>query len=288
MNTTTEIQGFPAQVFPLPEGQMMMPPKDYLHKGQRYKLIFDGVCTHCAHCGLKLTDAVSIERGLGPICSRKGYMEEPMEGDAMQAFIDLAEYPELVEFLTTNYKPQGNRALMNGIVKICALNRRSPVHDACCDAVESLGYTALASALRESISVVEIKDSKDFPNCYEVWVKKAHFSWAYNASIRSIEGAFFSRPNRAWVIRVSKLVEEIDAQTVHPCAFEDAPNADGTRNWPAKVRVLSEVRDANGVRKVSNKKHLWDIMLKHYEGFCAKVPSGTGSKVVKIKASQKP
>lgn len=287
MNTTTETANLSAQTFPLPDGQMVMPPKDYLHEGQRYKLIYEGVCTHCAHCGLKLTDAVSIERGLGPICSRKGYMEDPIDGDAMQAFIDLAEYPELVEFLTNNYKPLGNRALMNGIVKICALNRRSPVHDACCDAVESLGYTALASALRESISVVEIKESKDFPNCYEVWVKKAHFSWAYNASIRAIEGVFFSKPNRAWIVRVSKFVEEVDAQTVHPSAFEDPSNEDGTRQWPAKVKVFSEIRDRDGVQMVSNKKHLWDVMLKHYEGFCAKVPSGNGSKVVKIKTSKK-
>lgn len=86
---------------------------------------------------------------------------------------------------------------------------------------------------------------------------------------------------------MSKLVEEIDAQTVHPSMFEDPPNEDGTRQWPAKVKVLSEIRDGDGIRKVSNKKYLWDVMLKHYEGFCAKVPSGNGSKVVKIKTSKK-
>jgi len=211
-----------------------MPPKQYLKGGQRYTLMFQGVCTHCAHCGQPLSDSISIERGIGPVCSKKGYMEDPVASDEMQAMIDLAEYPELVEFLTAKYKPLGVRGLMNGLVKICSLNRRSPVHQACCDAVESLGFKSLASLLRESIAVIEVKDfDKD---SFHVWVKKSEWSWGWTNALRAVPGTYFSRQ--------------------------------------AKGTIVPKTQ----------KRALWDLMLKHYSGFCAKVPGsdGTGTKTVKI------
>jgi hypothetical protein len=162
---------------PIPEVQFEMPPQQYMKKGQHHTLVFQGVCSNCAHCAMKLTDAVSIERGLGPVCSKRGYLEDPTDPDENQAIIDLAEYPQLVEFLMKNYKPQGVRGLMNGLVKICSLNRRSPVHPACCDAIESLGYKRLASTLRESLAVIEIKEHDD--KTYNVWVKKSEFQWQW-------------------------------------------------------------------------------------------------------------
>jgi len=211
-----------------------MPAQAYIKKGQRFTLMFHGVCTHCAHCGQPLTDSVSIERGIGPICSKKGYMEDPTNPDEMQAMIDLAEFPALVEYLTAHYKPQGVRGLMNGLVKICSLNRRSPVHQACCDAIESLGFKSLASLLRESISIIEVKEF-DKDN-YLVWVKKSEWSWAWTNALRAIPGCFFSRQAKGTVV-------------------------------PKK-----------------DKRALWDLMLKFYEGFCAKVPAddGVGTKTVKI------
>ena len=55
-----------------------------LHHGT---LIMSGVCEKCAHCGQPLTDSVSIERGIGPVCSNKGYKEEPKDADEIQAMI---------------------------------------------------------------------------------------------------------------------------------------------------------------------------------------------------------
>lgn len=223
-------------VVPAPVAPFAMPPKQYLKKGQRFTLVFQGVCSHCAHCGQPLSDSVSIERGIGPICSKKGYHEDPTDPDEMQAMIDLAEFPDLVEYLVKSYKPQGVRGLMNGLVKICSLNRRSPVHQACCDAVESLGYRKLASLLRESIAVVEVKDCKEHPGNFHVWVKKSEWSWGWTNSLRAVPGARFSRTLKGTIV----------------------PKGE--------------------------KRALWDLMLKHYEGFCAKVPNknGDGSKTVKL------
>jgi len=157
-------------------------------KQHHSSLIYEGVCTSCAHCGHALTDSISIERGIGPVCSRKGYLEDPKEADEIQAMIDLAEYPSLVDFLTKNYKPQGVRGLMNGLVRLCSLNRKHDAFGAMCDAVQSLGYEKLASLLRESIAVVILREHKDYPDYYLVWVKKRDFTWGWSRSLKAIAG----------------------------------------------------------------------------------------------------
>ena len=219
-----------ALIEPMPSqdpASFAMPPKQYIKKGQRFTLVFQGVCSHCAHCGQPLTDSVSVERGLGPICSKKGYLEDPTDPDEMQAMIDLAEYPDLVDYLMANYKPKGVRGLMNGLVKVCSLNRRSPVHQACCDAVESLGYRKLASLLRESIAIVEVSVLSASDDSLKVWVKKSEWSWAWTNAVRGIPGSFFSREHKGTIVPASR------------------------------------------------KKELWELIKRHYAGFCCKTEKGT-------------
>lgn len=151
-------------------------------------LLLEGVCQRCAHCGMELTDSVSVERGIGPTCSKKGYLEDPKDGDEMQAMIDLAEYPELVQFLTDHYKPQGVRGLMNGLVKVASLNRKHAVFSVCCDAIDSLGYRKLASILRESLAAVLVSENKQYPDYLVVWVKRANFQWSWYRLLKVIPG----------------------------------------------------------------------------------------------------
>lgn len=175
-----------------------MPPQQYMKKGQHHTLIFQGVCSHCAHCAMMLTDSVSIERGLGPVCSKRGYLEDPTNPDEIQAMIDLAEYPQLVEFLVAKYKPLGVRGLMNGLVKICSLNRRSPVHPACCDAIESLGFKKLASTLRDSLACIEVKEHDD--KTFHLWVKKSEWNYSWSNDLRAIPGAYMSKQYKGWLV----------------------------------------------------------------------------------------
>jgi hypothetical protein len=177
----------------------------YSHKGERYSLIVSGVCTHCAHCGQPLTDAESSQRGIGPICSRKGYTDEVEPVDPLDAMIALSQYPQLVDYLNAKYKPQGNRGLANGLVRTASLNRRTPVHAACTDALDALGYKKLASALRESLAVVEIYDSKAQADAYGVWVKKTDFDWNFYRALTALQG-----------VRMTKYpVKEIVVPKVH-------------------------------------------------------------------------
>jgi hypothetical protein len=181
---------------------VIIPPdvQPYTKGGMRYQLVFEGVCTNCAHCGQPLTDSESVERGLGPICSKKGYMEEVEPKDSTEAMLALAEYPKLVDYLVTKYKEKGNRALVNGLTRTASLNRRTPVHAACTDAIDALGYKKLASALRESISSVEIYDVAEKPDHYALWVKKSDYNYGFARLVGHLEGTYLQRKPRAWIV----------------------------------------------------------------------------------------
>jgi hypothetical protein len=164
-------------------------------------MILNGICTHCVRCRLKLTDAVSIERGMGPECSSKGYAEDPTDPDEMGAMIELAQYPALVEFLTEHYKPLGIRGLMNGLVRIAAMNRKSPVHAACANAIEMLGYRKLAAALRDALVIMKISESERHPDHLKVWIRKKNYTFGWSRDCyRSIKGCFYDRAERGLIV----------------------------------------------------------------------------------------
>lgn len=234
-------------------------------------MILEGVCTHCAHCGHELTDSVSIQRGIGPVCSKKGYSEDPVEADETQALIDLAEYPELVAFLMEHYKPLGVRGLVNGLVRVASLNRprgrgqcdgNASVHSACCDAIESLGHRKLAALLRETLVVLEVRDSEKYPGHAEVWIKKREWTkeWSWDLR-RDTWGSFYCREVKATVVPMHK---PGDPKSV-ACTGRTGPDG----------------------HHVTNKRALWDLMLKHYGGLVAKV-RGSTVKIVEKEGAKAP
>jgi len=204
-----------------------MPAQVHMTDGQhRTKLLMDGACTRCAHCALELTDAVSQERGIGPVCSKHGYNEDPKDSDEIQAMLDLATYPELVMYLNEHWKPKGVRGLMNGMVRIASLNRRTPVHEACTDAIESLGYKNLASALRKSLMVLSVSDSKDNPSHFEVWVKRKEWNPNWSNRIRQISGSFFKK-HVGWLIPKASKRQLWDAiNEFYSGLYMEVPNGD--------------------------------------------------------------
>jgi hypothetical protein len=167
----------------------------------RGKLITDGCASNCLHCGLPLTDGVSLETSMGPVCRKYGYNSEPENGDEILALGALAQWPELVDFLLQKWKPQGPKGLLNGLLRIGALNRRTPVHEAITDAVEYLGYRNLASALRKCLCVASVKESKSNPNFFIVWVKKSVYQWSWSRDIRvAFPQSYFSRAEKGLII----------------------------------------------------------------------------------------
>lgn len=163
-------------------------------------MILNGIAEHCVCCGMPLTDAVSIERGMGGICSKKGYAEDPKDADEMGAMIELAEFPELVEFLTKHYKPLGVRGLMNGLVRIAALNRKTRVHTVCANAIECLGYKNLANKVRDSLAIMAIKDSKR-DGYLHVWVRRAEWTREWQQDCyKFVVGCFFDKAQKGLLV----------------------------------------------------------------------------------------
>jgi hypothetical protein len=168
-------------------------------------MVLNGICTKCVRCCFKLTDAVSIERGMGPECSSKGYAEDPTNPDEMGAMIELSQYPVLVEFLTQHYKPLGVRGLMNGLVRVAALNRKSPVHTACANAIEALGYIKLAAALRDALIIMKVTKSARHPGHLKVWVRSVDYTREWSqACYKHIDGVFYDRVERGLIVPDAK------------------------------------------------------------------------------------
>lgn len=164
-------------------------------------MILNGICSQCVRCCFKLTDAVSIERGMGPECSSKGYAEDPTDPDELGAMIELAEYPALVDFLTQHYKPLGVRGLMNGLVRIAALNRKSPVHGACANAIEMLGYKKLAATLRDALIMMKIKKSELHPGHLHVRVRGREWTREWSSDCyKSIPHCFYDKQEKGLIV----------------------------------------------------------------------------------------
>ncbi len=224
-------------------------------KVSHVRLITSGICSHCGHCHQKLTDAVSVERGIGPTCSKKGYFEDPKDGDGVEAMIALAEYPQLVEFLLAHNEVGNLRGLMNALVKVCALNGgNANLHAACCDAIDALGWRKLANAMRETVACMVIKKSKDQDGCFDVYVKREHWNRRWDRDVLSIPGATKERSPTT-----SQLFVRIP---VHAPAYPAKPIGG---KFEGKL--------------MSNKAALWMLMLRHFAGRSAKTPFG-GVKIV--------
>lgn len=166
-------------------------------------LILDGITDHCAHCGLELSDSISIQSGLGPLCRKKaGYFSDPeVEGDIMDAMIYLGKYPEVSDFMLKHYGPGGARGLMNGLVKLCALNRKSDLHRACTNAIEALGFHKLASVLRKSMEDISVKPSKTSGGYYNLKILRRLYSGMFQREIRDqIPGLRLDYKSKCWLV----------------------------------------------------------------------------------------
>lgn len=214
-------------------------------------MVLEGCCANCAHCGQKLTDSQSVLTGIGPTCRKKaGYSDPPVDGDEMQAMIDLAEFPELVAFLTEHYKPQGLRGLVNGLVRVASLNRprglgqsegNISLFDACCDSIESLGHKGLAQLLRETLVTVEVTDADHRPGFVEVQVKRRVWTRDWFQDVHRICGTVYDRREKKLFVLVHK----------------------------------SEDKDMWAFTgKTTNKRLLWEAIVRHFPGQVVRTSKG--------------
>lgn len=191
--------------------------------------------THCACCKKALTDAVSVNRGIGPICSAKYYDPPPQAAEDFAAtgrellasklpqFKDLGErmsvagdHFEYCQDLATSLEIVGefnSRSIANKLVKLIALHRDEDFTIPLAKALTSLGYKNLSEVICKRIGrrrmrsyeqervVREVHITREFGYLYVY----APFSDAFNAFRRSI--GRWNGEKRAHVFPLSARVE---------------------------------------------------------------------------------
>ncbi len=213
-------------------------------------LILEGISSNCACCNQDLTDAVSIQRGIGPICSRRAYDEDPVDGDEIAAMIHLSPWPELVSFLAEHYKPLGVRGLVNGLVRVASLNRphgkrhsegNEDLFRSICNSVEELGYASVAKVLRAALIVAWLVPAEGRDGFFFLKTKLyCTPKWFSGDIVENCSGVSWDEKKKAFVIPVHK------------------PGA----------------KDDNVASKVSgktNRRVIWETLLKAFEGGALKL-----------------
>lgn len=168
------------------------------------------VASSCAACGRRLTDGVSIEKGIGPVC-RKKYLYE----DAYP--IDDGMKLQLAVFLTESAIPQ---ALAVRIGEACLddNSRRAAnllVHAASTEgahaaieaahALRLLGYDVLANKVQERLSSVQIKVEGSY------LIVRTPFDPAFLIEVREIRGRRWDFTRKINAIPVAQKVALFEA-----------------------------------------------------------------------------
>jgi len=220
-------------------------------------LILDQCCTHCACCGQALTDSISVQRGIGGTCARRGYSEDPTDGDEMEAFIALSEFPELASFLAEHYRPLGIRGLVNGLVRTASLNRphgtgrkqgNEKIFHACVEAIHALGHRKMADLLRNTLVVAWITKVEAEPGVFLLkTMKRVTPDWWWSEIRNCVKGSVWDTEKK-----------------VHRVSFHDA--------------ISEKLLTPSNLSGIPNKKAVWNLLIQGFEGAVVKVDG----KVVKI------
>ena len=134
--------------------------------------------SQCACCGRTLTDGVSIERGVGPICSRKYYeLPDSMEPDFGAALVHMDRVIELgciTEEMVHGTdglmhllcKKEDSRAVANLLSLACAANYGMSKVFPITEMIHALGYQVLAKKIDENNGAIRIEK-----HGAEFWIK---------------------------------------------------------------------------------------------------------------------
>jgi len=118
--------------------------------------------SHCCICRHTLTDAVSVNRGMGPICSKRYYEVEHVITDEMVmdalGCVAASQLENPVKMAAKHLKGKP-REFANVLVKWASAHydQRDVVFDVA-DAVGALGFTGLATRLREDRTKVHMRE----------------------------------------------------------------------------------------------------------------------------------
>ena len=146
------------------------------------------VATHCCLCGRALTDAVSLERGIGPVCAEKGGLDaEPGASDWTAAR----------RHIPAGLVVEGDaRRTANRVLYRVSANTTALEVPALVEGLRALGFGAVATKLTERLAeegAVTVRAEGDSLRV------EAPFSPAFNDALRAAAPARrWDREAKAW------------------------------------------------------------------------------------------
>lgn len=146
------------------------------------------VATHCCLCGRALTDAVSLERGIGPVCAEKHGV------DGEHGATDWAAVARLVPAALV---VEGDaRRTANRVLYRVSASRDSAEVPALVEGLRALGFATVADRLTERLAeegAVTVRREGD------VLRVEAPFNPAFNEALRAAApGRRWDREAKAW------------------------------------------------------------------------------------------
>lgn len=122
------------------------------------------VPTHCAACGRALTDATSIEAGVGPVCRKKyNYEDAPVVGPDTAEVVKsaIAELGETAEKVAAALEKDDSRRAANVLVHHIACNQKERSSLDAAYALNKMGFKKLSNRVARRIVDITVETEGD-------------------------------------------------------------------------------------------------------------------------------
>lgn len=111
---------------------------------------YEITCTHCLLCNRPLTDAQSIEAGIGPVCRRSGYDKCDRAADFVMA-VKEAQAAGCLDMIAALLDRSDAREACNAVIRLMAASREDSLNVARLSVVRALGFETLALKIEEAL-----------------------------------------------------------------------------------------------------------------------------------------
>lgn len=190
------------------------------------------VATHCVCCGRALSDAPSIEAGMGPHCREKyGYDEAQGPADEAEAMAIVAPHREALEL---SADIEGNpRRFANVLVHRLAVLIDGEVAVACVNALRALGFSKLSRHCAARMVKISVSEEKDEAGNVVAYTIKA----PYSEAVRRLSLARWDRELRVTRVRIYRSAEGAQ-RAIEDALTRDFPGA--LVDFPRGVSMLDK------------------------------------------------
>lgn len=162
------------------------------------------VASQCACCGKTLSDAPSIESGMGPLCRKKhGYATPEGTADLTAALAAIG--PHMTALALPVDATSDARRLANLLVHRIAVLQDGEVAAACVDGIRALGFETLGDRCAKRMTKIVVRVEDDEKTGDTTIVVKAPYS--DGGALRSLPGRRWDGATKTTRIRVYRSME---------------------------------------------------------------------------------